>query len=88
VAASPYMTPLWDPVNLGKTQLFTTLGVQWQPVPLQIVDVGVQLPLYQRLNGLQLKDSWRLMLTWYIEIPTSNSVRSLSHTPADAALGF
>ncbi len=85
---SPYMTPLWDPANSGKTQLFTTLGVQWQPVPLHIVDVGVQLPVYQRLNGLQLKDKWRLMLTWYVEIPTSKSVRSLSHSPADAALGF
>ena len=87
---SPYMTPLWDPANSGKSQLFTTLGVQWQPVPLQIVDVGVQLPLYQRMNGLQLKDQWRVMLTWYIEIPTSKSIRALptSHTPADAALGF
>ncbi|RMG91651.1 MAG: transporter [Zetaproteobacteria bacterium] len=88
MASSPYMTPLWDPANMGKTQMFATLGVQWQPVPLQIVDVGVQVPLYQRLNGLQLKDSWRVMLTWYVEIPTSQSVRSLSHTPADAELGF
>jgi len=89
-AASPYMTPLWNPANTGKQQVFTTLGVQWQPVPLQIVDVGVQLPVYQRMNGLQLKDKWRLMLTWYVEIPTSKSVRAYgrSHTPADAALGF
>jgi len=30
------------------------------------------------------------MLTWYVEIPTSDSVRALhnTHTPADAALGF
>ncbi len=90
VAASPYMTPLWDPANTGKTQIFTTLGLQWQPVPLQIVDLGVQLPIYQRLNGLQLKDQWRLMLTWYVELPTRRSIRSLSHShaPADAALGF
>jgi len=89
-AASPYMTPLWDPANTGKQQVFTTLGLQWQPVPLQILDVGVQLPVYQRMNGLQLKDKWRLMLTWYVEIPTSKSIRSRSssHTPADAALGF
>jgi len=88
VATSPYMTPLWDPAFTGKTQLFTTLGVQWQPLPLQIVDIGVQLPVYQRMTGLQLKDKWRVMLTWYVEIPTSGSVRSLSHEPADAALGF
>jgi len=90
VATSPYMTPLWDPSFTGKTQLFATLRAQWQPVPLQIIDVGVQLPMYQRMNGLQLKDKWRVMLTWYVEIPTSKSIRSLSHshTPADAALGF
>ena len=90
IAASPYMTPLWDPAFSGKTQLFATIGAQWQPVPLQIIDVGVQLPIYQRMNGLQLKDKWRVMLTWYVEIPTSKSIRSLSHshTPADAALGF
>ncbi len=90
MASSPYMTPLWDPANTGKQQLFTTLGVQWQPIPLQIVDVGVQVPLYQRMNGLQLKDKWRVMLTWYVEIPTGKSIRSLrnTHTPADAVLGF
>jgi len=88
VASSPYMTPLWDPANTGKSQLFTTVGLQWQPVPLQIVDVGLQLPLWQRENGLQLKDKWRISLTWYIEFPTAGSVRALDHTPADAALGF
>ncbi|MDQ6964315.1 MAG: transporter [Mariprofundales bacterium] len=87
-ATSPYMTPLWDPANTGRSQLFTTIGAQWQPVPLQIVDVGVQLPLWQRMNGLQLKDKWRVAVTWYIEFPTSGSVRALDHTPADAALGF
>ncbi len=89
-AASPYMTPLWDPSFSGKTQVFTTVGMQWQPVPLQILDVSLQLPVYQRMNGLQLKDKWRVMLTWYVEIPTSKSIRSLrsGHTPADAALGF
>ena len=87
-ATSPYMTPLWDPANSGKSQLFTTVGAQWQPVPLQIVDVGVQLPLWQRMNGLQLKEKWRVTLTWYIEFPTAGSVRALQQTPADAALGF
>ncbi len=87
-ASSPYMTPLWDPANSGKSRLFTTLGAQWQPVPLQIVDVGVQLPLWQRMNGLQLKDKWRVTVTWYVEFPTASSVRALDHTPTDAALGF
>ncbi|MDX8412832.1 MAG: transporter [Mariprofundales bacterium] len=87
-ATTPYMTPLWDPANTGKSQLFTTIGAQWQPLPLQIVDVGVQLPLWQHMNGLQLKDKWRVAVTWYIEFPTSKSVRALDHTPADTALGF
>ena len=39
-------------------------------------------------NSLQLKDKWRVALTWYIEFPTAGSVRALHHTPADAALGF
>jgi len=87
---SPYMTPLWDPANTGKTQVFAMLGAQWQPAPLHIIDIGVQLPVYQRMNGLQLKDKWRAMLTWYVEIPTSRSIRALRDdgTPADAALGF
>ncbi|MDX8408681.1 MAG: hypothetical protein R8J84_01370 [Mariprofundales bacterium] len=88
VAASPYMTPLWDPANTGRSQIFTTIGLQWQPIPLQIVDIGLQLPLWQRMNGLQLKDKWRVAVTWYIEIPTAASVRALTHSPADAALGF
>ncbi|MDQ6973114.1 MAG: hypothetical protein Q9M30_10735 [Mariprofundaceae bacterium] len=86
--SSPYMTPLWDPSFTGKRQVFTTVGMQWQPVPLHIVDIGVQLPLYQRMNGLQLKDRWRLMLTWYVEIPTSKSIRSLSYPGGDSHLGF
>jgi len=88
VATSAYMTPLWDPANSGKKQLFTTLGMQWQPQPLHIVDIGLQLPLYQHMNGLQLKDKWRLMLTWYVEMPTSKSVRSLSHPTEPSNLGF
>jgi len=88
LASSPYMTPLWDPANTGKTQLFTTLGMQWQPIPLHIVDLGVQLPLYQRMNGLQLKDKWRLMLTWYVEIPTSKSIRSGAYPTGPSDLGF
>ena len=87
---SPYATPLWNPAYTGKSQIFTTIGLQWQPVPLHIVDIGVQLPLYQRMNGLQLQDRWRVMLTWYMEIPTAKSVRALpaSDREEDAKLGF
>jgi len=89
-AGSPLMTPLWDTNNYGGVKTSITVGLQWQPVPLHIIDLSVKIPVYQRLNGVQLKDQFGVMLTWYVEIPTSKSVRSLSHshTAADAALGF
>ena len=89
-AATPFMTPLWNPYNYGGVKTSVTLGLQWQPAPLHIIDVSVKLPVYQRLNGVQLKDQFGVMLTWYMEIPTRDSIRSLTHThtPADAALGF
>ncbi len=87
---SPYMTPLWDPRNYGGTKLSLTLGVQWQPAPLHILDLSVRLPLWQRLNGVQLKDQYGVMLTWYVELPTKNSIRNLRHPtgPVDEELGF
>jgi len=87
---SPYMTPLWDPRNYGGTKLSLTLGVQWQPAPLHILDLSVRLPLYQRLNGVQLKDRFGVMFTWYVELPTKNSIRNLRHPtgPVDEELGF
>ena len=87
---SPYMTPLWNPANYGGTKLSATLGVQWQPAPLHILDLTVRLPVYQRLNGVQLKDRFAVMFTWYVEIPTGRSIRGLTHPagPADAELGF
>jgi len=89
-AASPFMTPLWNPYNYGGVKTSITVGLQWQPAPLHIIDISVKLPVYQRLNGVQLKDQFGVMLTWYMEIPSSGSIRSLSHshTAADAALGF
>jgi len=89
-AASPFMTPSWDGANYGGAKASVTLGLQWQPAPLHIIDLAVKLPVYQRLNGVQLKDQIGVMLTWYMEIPTAKSIRSLSHphSPADAALGF
>jgi len=88
--SSPLMTPLWDSNNYGGFKASTTLGLQWQPTHLHIIDLSIKLPVYQRFNGIQLKDKFGIMLTWYIEFPTSKSIRSLSHshTAADAALGF
>ena len=87
--SSPYMTPLWDPDNYGGTRLAVTVGFQWQPLPLQIVDFAVAVPVYQDLNGPQLAEDFRIMLTWYIERPTRRSVRyGLDRAPADSRLGF
>jgi hypothetical protein len=86
---SPAATPLWDTDNYGGTKLLTTLGVQWQPAPLHVIDFNVGVPLYQDLNGPQLKDDYRVMLTWFIEIPTKKSLRYGVRKPAaDSSLGF
>ena len=87
---SPAMTPLWDTDNYGGSQLFTTLGVQWRPAPLQIVDFNVGLPLYRNLNGPQLEEDFRVMLTWYVEIVTEKSRRfgKADKMKDDNKLGF
>jgi len=89
--ASPPATPLWDTDAYGGTQLFATLGVQWQPAPLHIIDLNVGLPLYRDLNGPQLETDYRIMLTWYIEVPTKKSIRYGISQPEPAGgsrLGF
>ncbi|MGD2138229.1 MAG: transporter [Gammaproteobacteria bacterium] len=91
VATSPAATPLWETDNYGGTQLYTSLGVQWQPAPLHIVDFNVGLPLYRDLNGPQLETDYRIMLTWYIEVPTKKSIRYGIRKPVPAGgskLGF
>ena len=88
---SPAATPLWDTNNYGGRQVFATVGLQWQPAPLHVIDLNVGLPLYRNLNGLQLETDYRVMLTWFIEIPTRKSVRyGLNRAPpaADSTLGF
>ena len=86
---SPATTPLWDTDNYGGTKLFTTLGVQWQPAPLHVIDLNFGVPIYQDLNGPQLKDDYRVMLTWFIEIPTKKSIRYGIRKPVgDSSLGF
>jgi len=72
---SPFMTPSWDPNNYGGHNLFTTVGLQWQPAPLHIINAQVGVPLYRNINGPQLERDWRISLTWYIEFPTKGSVR-------------
>jgi len=88
---SPATTPLWDTDNYGGKKGFATAGLQWQPAPLHIIDLTVGVPVYQNLNGPQLKDDYRVMLTWYIEMPTRKSVRYGIRKPQpvqDSTLGF
>ncbi len=72
---SAYMTPIWNPDNYGGQSVFATAGLQWQPIPLHILDMTVGKPVYQDLNGPQMEEDYRVMVTWYIEAPTSSSVR-------------
>jgi len=82
------MTPLWDPNNYGGRKLIATIGLQWQPRSLHIIDFSVGVPLYQDLNGPQLEEDFRGILTWYAEIPTSASVRYLENKAGHSKLGF
>jgi len=83
------MTPLWETDHYGGTKVYATAGVQWQPRQLHILDLSFQVPVYQDLNGPQLEDDWRVMLTWYVEVPTRLSIRHPDHAAAGPAeLGF
>jgi len=84
---SPFMTPLWETDYYGKQQLSVTVGFQWQPTSLQIIDFSISKPVYTRTSGLQLKDDYRLMLTWYIEMPTKKS-RRYKKSSSPSSLGF
>ncbi|RMD68337.1 MAG: transporter [Gammaproteobacteria bacterium] len=83
--AKPLASPLFDPDNYGGTELALTLGLQWQPRPLHIVNLQVGVPIYQDLNGPQLAEDFRVMLTYYLELPTAASIRA--RTPK-SRLGF
>ena len=94
-AMSPAMTPTWITDNYGGTTLFTTLGLQWQPAPLHIVDFNIGLPLHRDLNGPQLEEDYRVMLTWFVEIVTKKSRRfgkdgmnMQDKSQGDSKLGF
>jgi len=82
---SPYMTPLWNTDYYGHTKVMATLGFQWQPTSMQIIDFSVGVPLYTKTTGPQLEEDYRVMLTWYIELPTSKSRRSKKPV---SSLGF
>ncbi len=87
---SPFMTPLWDTNNYGGRKIITTIGLQWQPVPLHIIEFDIGVPIYQDLNGPQLEEDLRVMISWYVEIPTKASIRHFDHKAKESGntLGF
>jgi len=82
---SPFMTPVWDPDYYGKQQISATVGFQWQPTSLQIIDFSFGKPIYTKSSGPQLEEDYKVMLTWYIELPTSKSRR---YSKSSSSLGF
>ena len=88
VATSPFMTPQWNTDNYGGRTAIATVGLQWQPAALQIIDFTFGVPVYEKLNGIQLEEKYRAMLTWYIEVPTRGSIRHPDFKPQDSKLGF
>jgi len=82
-----WMTPLCDPTNYGGVNLHATIGVQFQPVPLQIAELNLSLPLYQNLKGPQMQSDYMLRLTYYWEVPTKKSRRYKGFN-APKQLGF
>jgi hypothetical protein len=85
--ALPFTSPLFDPGNYGGWKASVTAGIQWQPFPLNIIELNGSVPFYQDLRGPQLKEDFRVMLTWYIEIPTERS-RRYTGTKPPKELGF
>jgi len=85
--ANDWMTPLCDPTNYGGVNLHATIGVQFQPVPLQIAELNLSLPLYQNLKGPQMQSDYMLRLTYYWEVPTKKSRRYKGFN-APKQLGF
>jgi len=85
--ANPFTSPLFDPANYGGKKLAITAGIQWQPLPLNVIELTGSVPVYQDIRGPQLKEDFRVMLSWYIEIPTEKS-RRFTGTEPPKELGF
>ncbi len=81
------ISPLYDPDNYGGHKLHFGLGVQFQPIPLHIMELTASVPIHQNLNGPQLADNWMVQFTYYAEVPTKNSRRYKGFNPPKS-LGF
>ncbi len=82
-----FLSPLFDPQNYGGHKMAVSIGVQYQPVPLHVMELTATLPIHQDLNGPQLRDNWMLQFSYYMEVPTKKSRRYLGFKPPKE-LGF
>jgi hypothetical protein len=82
-----FTTPLFDPHNYGGHKMAISLGAQFQPKPLHIFELTGTIPVHQDLNGPQLRDSYMLRLSYYLEVPTKKSRRYKGFS-APKQLGF
>ncbi len=86
--SKPFMSPLFDADNSGGDTVRVTAGVQWQPFPLHILNLQISYPIAQDLDGPQMDEGLGIMLSWYLEIPTSASRRGGAAATGLEALGF
>ncbi len=82
-----FTSPLFDPHNYGGHKVALSIGAQFQPIPLHILELTATLPVHQDLNGPQLRDNWMLRLSYYVEVPTKKSRRYKGFS-APKELGF
>ena len=86
-SSNQFLSPLFDPHNYGGHKVALSLGVQFQPIPLHVMEVTATLPIYQDLDGPQLRDNWMMQFTYYMEVPTKKSRRYVGFKPPKE-LGF
>jgi hypothetical protein len=87
VSSNNFFSPLFDKKNYGGHKLHFGLGVQFQPIPLHVMELTASVPIHQDLNGPQMRDNWMVKFTYYAEVPTKNSRRYKGFNPPKS-LGF
>lgn len=85
--SNAFTSPLFDPHNYGGHKMAVSLGAQFQPIPLHILELTGTVPIHQDLNGPQLQDAYMLRLSYYVEVPTKKSRRYKGFS-APKELGF
>lgn len=50
-----------DPANTGGDSLWISPGLQWSPFKNSLIDLKVQLPVWERVNGVQLVSTYRIL---------------------------